>query len=163
MLLAVEIFVIPGFGVTGISGITLMLLGVYLAMVKHPIPSAPWEFQRFYEAMFVMAVTLLGMLVAFGLSLRYLPHTDAWRRIALETAETAEAGYVSGRGHLADLIGRVGTAETKLRPAGVAIFGSRRVDVVSRGDFVEKGTRVRVANIDGPRVVVDPADDEGEA
>jgi len=162
LLLAIELFVIPGFGITGISGITLMLVGIYLAMVKHPIPSAdrPWELERFYEAMIVMAVALLGMLVAVGLGLRYLPQTAAWRRIALETAQSPEAGYVSGRGHLLDLVGSTGLAETKLRPAGTAVFGARRVDVVSRGEFIDKGTPVRVAKVDGPRVLVDPVSEE---
>jgi len=55
------------------------------------------------------------------------------------------------------LLGKEGVVEAKLRPAGVARIDGRRVDVVSRGEWIDAGTRVRVIGLEGNRVVVDDA------
>ena len=62
---------------------------------------------------------------------------------------------VAGVGEYQNLLGAIGQALTDLRPAGLAQFGERRVDVVSRGDYITKGTSVRIVEIEGNRVVVE--------
>jgi len=78
-----------------------------------------------------------------------------WPRVARRLAlKTTEASYAAAEPDLKDLIGREGLSVTPLRPAGVARFGERRVDVVADGEAIDKDTRVRVVAVEGNRVVV---------
>jgi membrane-bound serine protease (ClpP class) len=98
----------------------------------------------------------LGGVVAAGLILaRYLPKTAVWRRLVLATEETKASGFAVSVG--ADpLLGKSGVALTDLRPGGIAMIGDRRMDVVTRGVFVDKGASILVAEVRGARVVVEP-------
>lgn len=70
------------------------------------------------------------------------------------SVKSSEKGYTSSEEGLGDLLGREGTTLTALRPAGVALFGDRRVDVVSTGEMIGKDMRVKVVEVKGNRVVV---------
>ncbi|GIX07756.1 MAG: serine protease [Candidatus Poribacteria bacterium] len=145
-LLALEVFVIPGFGVAGISGIVLSLGGLFFVFGR----SAP----DLTSALTSFLATLVATAVLAGLALAYLPRTRAWDRLVLHTAETAAAGYQAPRTEMRELVGRVGVALTPLRPVGTAEFDGQRVDVVAEGEFIPKGTPVRVVQVEGPSVVV---------
>jgi membrane-bound serine protease (ClpP class) len=157
-LLLVEIFVIPGFGIVGVTGIALMVAALLMAMVEH-YPSLPW-----YEVpglQLQVAVVKLGtaIIVAFIGALvlvRYLPATRAFQHIALGTTIGREAGYQASAS-TDTLVGLRGQAATPLRPAGVGVFGGRRLTVVSRGDFIDAGAPIVVAEAHGNRIVVEKA------
>ena len=68
--------------------------------------------------------------------------------------ESAISEAAPPKGELEALLGAIGEALSDLRPAGVARFGDRRVDVVTEGEFIPRGTPVRVIKVEGPRVVV---------
>jgi membrane-bound ClpP family serine protease len=65
-----------------------------------------------------------------------------------------EASPLPGVDQAVSLLGHVGTATSMLRPAGMAQFGERYVDVVTEGDFIEPGTPVQVVEVEGTRIVV---------
>ena len=65
-----------------------------------------------------------------------------------------QAGITAADEGLKELLGKEGVAQTPLRPSGTAVFGERRVDVVSECDLIERGTRIRVVKVEGSRVVV---------
>ena len=75
--------------------------------------------------------------------------------MVLDSATTAQTGY-TGATTDSTLLGRSGIAATQLRPSGAVQFGDRRVDVVTAGGFVEAGTPVRVVEVRGNRIVVEP-------
>jgi membrane-bound serine protease (ClpP class) len=156
-LLAVEIFILPGFGVAGFSGLALVLLALGMAMVEHypglPAYSAPPLHLR--RAILNLSGTLIAATTLGALLARFLPKTRAFDRVALATAVAADAGYTASD-ETTDLVGLRGVAITALRPAGIGVFEGRRMDVVSRGDFLEAGTRIEVAEAHGNRVVVTP-------
>jgi membrane-bound serine protease (ClpP class) len=159
ILLAVEIFVLPGFGIIGIAGALCMVAALFMAMVGRfpggatlpPIPDMKWA-----------AINLLGSLVSvfvigFLLS-KFLPKTPLYGYLVLGTEEKTDKGFESAKSE-SDVLGRKGVLVTDLRPAGVATIGTRRVDVVSRGEYVAKGTPVVVAEVHGGRIVVEPVSD----
>jgi membrane-bound serine protease (ClpP class) len=156
-LLAAEIFVLPGFGIAGVAGIVLVLLALGMAMVEHypgvPAYQAPALHLR--GALFNLSVTLVAATILGALLARFLPRTRAFRHVALAAAVGAEEGYRAAD-ETAELVGQRGVAVTALRPAGIGRFGDRRLDVVSRGDFLEAGTPIEVAEAHGNRVVVVP-------
>jgi membrane-bound serine protease (ClpP class) len=169
ILLLVEIFLIPGFGVTGIAGIALMIIGGGLAIIPH-IPDAPplsgvepltWDsflpsvFRQFLYSLLIIAV---GVFILR----RYLPRTSLYRSFVLSNDMAASKGFVSvDLDAQQALLGQEGSAYTLLRPAGTAIIDGRRVDVISNGDFIPKGSRIRVVASEGTAVVVEKID-EGE-
>ena len=152
VLLALEIFVIPGFGVFGISGIAMVLAALVAALV----PNVGFEFPTdgaIAQATATLAAALV-LVVLLGVSLsRWLPQSSRFNRLALVGDLSAAMGYTAAdTDH--SLVGQRGTAVTPLRPAGTAAFGDRRVDVVSQGPFVTAGSEVEVVASRGARVEV---------
>jgi membrane-bound serine protease (ClpP class) len=158
ILLAVEMFVIPGFGIAGIIGVLSILAALYLSMVSHMATGADYA-----QAFGVLSLSLIVVIVAGWALLRHLGRSRAAGRsgLILPDATTRETGYLSAavRG---ELVGTVGLALTDLRPSGAGRFGAERVDVVSDSNWIEAGTQIRVVRADGYRLVVEPVE-PGEA
>jgi membrane-bound serine protease (ClpP class) len=107
---------------------------------------------------FLLMVIVSG--VGVWLLSKFLPKTSAYRRLVLEAELTRETGYTAASEKHKELLSRVGIAATALRPAGVAMFGDQRIDVFSSGDMIEKGTAVRVIQVQGSRIMVERAPEE---
>ncbi len=137
LLLLAEIFLIPGFGVAGIGGIAAILASIYFTFGD--------------QALYVGSLAVILVTLGLVLAARYLPRTRAARALVLDSAIQAEA---PPKDRLEALRGARGQALTPLRPAGIAQFGERKVDVVAEGEFIEKGSPVRVVRVEGARVVV---------
>jgi membrane-bound serine protease (ClpP class) len=148
VLLGFEVFVIPGFGIAGVAGFICIGLGMILSFQDFvlPDPNLPY-----------LTKVLGSFIVAFGVALVFLsyffprlgkfvkgPYLDA--TLTDSHANSHEAEKVK--------VGELGTAATFLRPAGKARFGERDIDVVTEGDFIEKGAKVKILDIKGNRVVV---------
>jgi membrane-bound serine protease (ClpP class) len=156
-LLVVEIFVIPGFGVAGILGIACIIFAVVRI------------FQG--ESIYVISYTVLFSGALVGLTLWLLPNTFLFKRLrlsttlspgsALPTRAMTSAAQGASSGGLSQLVGQQGVASSDLRPAGIARFGSLRVDVVTEGDYVSRGTPVEALEVRGSRVVVRTLESEG--
>lgn len=149
VLLAVEVFLIPGFGVAGILGIAAIIVAMIRIFEEGTLP--------------VLGYTVLFGGVLLGVLLWLLPNSRlaaAFRLTArITTPGQGSLQFVTER---QDLVGTEGVALSDLRPAGVARFGSDRVDVVSDGDFVNAGSRLIVLRVEGSRITVRalaPADD----
>jgi membrane-bound ClpP family serine protease len=158
LLVALELFVLPGFGVPGISGILLMLASLGLVAYGH-WPRSNGEWLGFGKALSPFTFSLLGAVVSAYLLAKYLPHVPYANRLFLKPPSTdpddASAPPVDPiRAELAALLGAIGVAATPLRPAGKVQFGDQFVDVVSESGYVQPGTRVQVVEIEGVRVVV---------
>jgi membrane-bound serine protease (ClpP class) len=158
VMIGIEIFILPGFGVTGISGIALVLAGLGLATVDR-MPQTSQEWVSFGQTLTTFGFGLLVATVAAFTVARYLPSIPYANRLVLappgEKEGTEDASATSGvNENLVALLGAIGTAATVLRPAGMARFGDAYVDVVTEGGFVPAGARVQVIEIEGTRVVV---------
>ncbi|HSG09412.1 MAG TPA: NfeD family protein [Longimicrobiales bacterium] len=152
VLLGVEVFVIPGFGLFGVLGSVGVVAGLYMALLGG-LPTAP----DFTRAGMVLTTTILLILVSAWVVIRSLPGNSRLARsgVFLLTRTDRDVGYESAP-HRADLVGREGTALTDLRPAGTALIGDERVDVVSESEWIPAGTPVRVVTAEGYRHVVRP-------
>lgn len=161
ILLGLEIFVIPGFGVAGISGIACIFAGIVATFIPdepgRTIPSLFPALPATVEGLKTGAITLVSALVAslIGMAMlsRYLPKMPLFR--ALVTANPMPSSVqvddpYRGAAHVGD----VGVSEGPLHPAGKARFRSVLVDVVTQGDIVDAGVRVEVVERRGNRVVV---------
>ncbi len=157
-LLLAEIFIIPGFGLTGVAGILCILAGIILSFTLKgfSFPEYEWDYARLKDAAFALALTLV-LLSAFIVSVwKFFPRTTAYHRLVLAAAESSEAGYVVQDKQTADIIGQRGIALTVLRPAGKGRFGDKTYPVVSRAEYVNQGEEIVIVEVEGNRYVVDP-------
>ncbi len=156
VFMAIEVFVLPGFGLAGFAGIVCIIVGLILMFQDFviPDPSLPWEM----DILLNNIIKVLGSyLVAFGLGLFFirfvLPRFSAVSSGPYLTASLKEAhsdASQTSRVHAKD----TGEAMTPLRPSGKVKIGTDVLDVVTEGEFIERGAAVVVSEIIGNRVIV---------
>lgn len=172
ILLAVEIFVTPGFGVAGISGIVLVAAGLTMTFVpleppEYPgvLPSLPATQEAIRRGLLVTVGGMAASLALWFWLQRYLPRLPVLNRLVLTstvdggaTLDANAAPRPSGQEF--PPVGARGRAVTDLRPGGTAAFddpasGDRRhVDVVGESGYVAAGTPIVVREVHGNRIVV---------
>ena len=168
--LAIEMFVVPGFGVFGVSGVILCAFSLILASQTSLIPATAGDVRELAKSLGAMTSAIVGVAVMAALFSRYLPSIPLFNAMILTPpgAESAVGREPRLRPDLAgtapfvnavlerdqSLVGRQGTAMTVLRPAGKAQIGDDFVDVVSDGPFISAGRQIEVLAVAGNRVVV---------
>jgi membrane-bound serine protease (ClpP class) len=137
VLVATEVFVIPGFGVIGIIGGVVLMVASIMSWIWFDAPGG--------------AIALLISVLGPALLFYVFAKSRAGQRLVLQTAlpKTPPSAAVH--------VGQVGVALTPLRPAGTAQFAGTRVDVVTDGQYVNAGEPLRVIELSGGRVVVEKA------
>jgi membrane-bound serine protease (ClpP class) len=148
-LIALEVFVIPGFGIAGVAGIVAVLAGLTLSFVGAGATAG-----IIGAALARVVVSAAVAVVASIFVLRLVPRLPFGRSLTLDTALDADEGYASTPATDAVWLGRVGRTISPLRPAGFDEIDGQRIDVVSEGELIESGAPVVVARVDGNRIVV---------
>ena len=162
ILILMEVFVFPGFGVPGIVGVVLMLGALGLATVGTTDGGFPTTAVEWTRLGGKMGQYLFGMMGAVALSFtiaRYLPNIPYANRMMLvppgdKPTDETDINILPGAAQAASLLGAVGISMTVLRPAGTVRFGDEFVDVVTDGSYIPAGTRVQVFEVEGNRIVV---------
>ncbi len=156
VLMGIEVFVLPGFGIAGFAGIVCIAVGMILSLQGFvlPDPSIPWEMDLL---MHNIAVVLGAYIVAFFIALLFLRYVlprfsnkqgGPYLKTSLKAAHADSSETAKIR------VGDKGIAISYLRPAGKADFNDDLFDVVTEGEFMEKGTDIKVSAIKGNRIVV---------
>jgi membrane-bound serine protease (ClpP class) len=149
-LLLAEIFIIPGFGVAGISGIVLIFASIFLSLLG----SEPFiDMNVVSIAIIQLSGAMLFALLGMFFLVKYLPKSTAFNKLVLSESEKAEQGFVSYPSEK-DLMGKVGIAYTTLRPGGTAVIDRRRIDVVADSEYIDKDVKIKVIRVEGIKVVV---------
>lgn len=140
--LIMEVFVFPGFGVSGIAGVILLAWGIILLST---------DLIQSLQSL-VIGLVLTIAFFAWGIRLGY--KRKLWHKFALNDRQDRATGYSSARQELQELLGKKGVVITKLRPSGAVDIDGHRIDVVSEGGYIMPGTKVVVVQVEGGRVVV---------
>ena len=156
ILLGFELFVIPGFGIAGIAGLLFIAAGAILALQDFviPDPSFPWQAELLVKnIVHVLGAFFMAIILAL-LGLRYIlprlsliiggPYLDTTLKDS--HADSVEAGGAN--------VGDLGIAMTFLRPSGKIKIKNEIFDVITDGEFIEKGTPVKISEIKGNRIIV---------
>lgn len=166
LLLLVEVFILPGFGIAGITGIICIFAGLFGMLIKNPPDKLPWpqtsfDWQFFSHGIFGILVGFLGFFVLAWLLARYMPKLQFLSGLILVPANVQQGGMVAMSSAAAGEIktkkvktGDLGVVLSTLRPTGEAKFGDLIIDVVAEGEFLEKGAKVKIIRVQGNRVVV---------
>ena len=158
-LIAVEIFVIPGFGIAGITGLTLTLGSLILVMLNNDF--FDFSFVKASEIFSATATILAGLfgsiIIMFFGGIR-LTNSRLFKRIALQTVQNRSEGYTSNFKQ-ESMIGKTGTAYTVLRPSGKVMIEGSLFDASTRGDYIEKNDKIKVINDEGTSLKVKKLDE----
>ena len=153
VLIVLEIFVIPGWGIAGISGIILVFAGLALALVNNDlfsfkgITSPDWS----RSALTVLSGLILGFMAMVWLSSR-IGEKGMFRKIALQT-DLGQSFTVDMGDKV--LIGQSGEALTVLRPSGKVMIENEIHDAVSNEGFIEKGDAIKVVRFENAQLYVE--------
>jgi membrane-bound serine protease (ClpP class) len=170
LLLMIEIFVLPGFGIAGFLGITFILFGLFGMLVKNAPGELPWPrdafaWKDFTDGVIALSGGFIGFVVLAWLLAKYLPKlqflsglilvpTAAKLGTEMEVSMTTLPEYKT----IGVNIGELGEVVSTLRPTGKAKFGDAIVDVVAEAEFLGVGTPIEIVEIRGNRVVVRKVD-----
>ncbi len=150
LLLLLEIFVIPGFGIVGVLGIILMIAGLFFGLVSDFGLS---DYSIISVAIIQLASVFVLSAVFIFLVSKLLPKSKLWNRMILQADISSKSGYAANES-FEHLIGAEGVALTTLRPAGSAIINGQRVDVVTEGDYIKHESKIIVKAVEGSKIVV---------
>jgi membrane-bound serine protease (ClpP class) len=148
-LLAAEIFVIPGFGIAGISGIILTVGSLVLIMLRNDYFN--FEYVPFGDitlALFAAVGGLSGGIVLLVVGGAKLTNTAAFKKIALSDTQQSSQGYTVNSNAL-NMSGKRGVAHTILRPSGKIMIENKMYDAFTRGEFIERGEPIEVISTEG--------------
>jgi membrane-bound serine protease (ClpP class) len=167
VMVALELFVFPGTAILGVIGAVLMLVALVMALadVYPAVPAAPgmprlpqfgarFNADSFRAPLQAMAFAGVGTVIAILLSRRFLPHTAFYRTIASESV-SGETSVLAQAERQSVRVGLEGVAISNLRPGGKAQFGDDILDVVTQGDLIEKGARVRILGHSATEAIVE--------
>jgi membrane-bound serine protease (ClpP class) len=157
VLLAIEIFIIPGFGVAGILGIIFIISGMVLSLLNndwfnfHEV-GAP----RIYGALgtVLISISLAFVISLWGSAKIFGSRRGIFKNVALNTVESKEEGYIGVESHLSALIGKSGIAETVLRPAGKISVDGTIYDAITEGAFINRGEKVIITRYETGQLYV---------
>jgi len=157
-LLFIEVFVTPGFGFLGITGIALILVSLLNAMSWQVpgefLPTISGSGATLQKAFVKLSIGMTGTVALGVIAGHFLPKSRAMRPLVLNQSTDKAEGFTAAHDH-SELMGKVGTAEMNLHPAGRALFDGNRINVISRGEFIEKGSAVKVVEAHGSRIVIE--------
>lgn len=148
ILILVEIFVIPGFGVAGISGIILTILGLALSMSEGNVFNWDNEFTFNYEplmqSLFIVITSVLIAVLGSLIFSQQLVKTNLFNAIALNKTQKIEEGYLAVNQNNAEMLGKIGKTHTVLRPGGKVEIEGEIYDAKAIIGFIDKDKKVEV-------------------
>ncbi|RJP92420.1 MAG: serine protease [Desulfobacteraceae bacterium] len=156
VLMGIEVFVLPGFGIAGFAAIACIAVGMVLTFQDFviPDPSIPWEAEILAHNVTVVIISYIGAFLGALLFLRYvLPRFSVGQQGPFLTTDLHQA-HANSSETAKVRAGDRGMAMSSLRPSGKAIIHDDLFDVVTEGEFMEKGAPIVVYAVKGNRIVV---------
>jgi membrane-bound serine protease (ClpP class) len=166
VLILMEIFVVPGFGIFGVSGALAIFASLLLASQTFVLPTTNSELSQMTQNLGTLSLALISVIGVGVLISRYLPEMPILKHLILTPPDLSGAADVDAPRLRPDVLGGVaaagfesllhqeGEAFTTLRPAGKARFGEQLIDVQSQGDFIDPGEKIVVIEVTGNKIVV---------
>lgn len=161
-LLAVEIFVLPGFGIAGIAGGILMLLSLVLSITENLPDNSEFGFSApdpngLIQSVWVLVLALAG---SFGLALflmKFIPKTSMFKRVAVHSELSSKKGFKSAASLKLNLVGKEGVALSPLRPSGMVQIDGTEWEARSLSGWIDRGNGIRVLQQENNILLVQPA------
>ena len=153
MLVMVEVFLIPGVGIVGLSGVLMILGGIALVAYGH-WPQSSGEWVGFAKVLLPFAGSLLGSLILVGIFIHFVPNLPLINNIMIKRSKYSEEPVFPFGTTSQSLVGKEGVAQTDLRPSGTALILGEYLDVLTDGEFIPQGSSIQVVEVNPPRIIV---------
>ncbi|MCD4678871.1 MAG: nodulation protein NfeD [Bacteroidales bacterium] len=155
ILLLVEIFAIPGFGVAGISGLILMIAGLSLSMVDNiGFEFSDFQITGLIKAFFIVIIAMFLSIISSFFITRQVFTTTTFGHLALDSIQEVENGYSISDKVYKSMVGKMGIALTILRPAGKVEIENEIFDAVAETSYIEKGEKIEVVKYETSQLFV---------
>ena len=160
--IAVEIFLLPGTIVPGLVGASLILVSLVMAIQGFLIPETASELHTLAGTMAMIVISCSIFVAAAVVLTRRMDSLPLLNRLMLAPpdAESAVEKPLAADGDSRLAVGDLGVAFTPLRPGGKGRFGERMIDVLASGDFLDRGTPIRVVRVTGNQVLVEAIEEQ---
>jgi len=130
-------------------------------LVNFTIPQYSWDFARLNEVAYSFAVFVVSLTAFIALTWKLMPMMPFYGAMVLADTMSADAGYIAqDMDEARAVIGRSGRSVSPLRPTGKGSFDGKKYNVVTRGDFIEKDSAIRIVETQGNRYVVVAVDEK---
>jgi len=158
ILIALEIFVVPGFGITGISGITLTFSGLVLSLIKNV--NFSFDEVKSNDLLIALGTVFIGTIAGIGLAIylsqkMFTAETGRFAHLSLHQTMKSEDGYVGVDPELLLLKGKHGMAVTTLRPSGKIDIEGQTYDAMAVSGMIDKGTKIVVVKVETAQLYVE--------
>ena len=158
ILIALEIFVVPGFGITGISGITLTFSGLVLSLIKNV--NFSFDEVKGNDLLIALGTVFIGTIAGIGLAIylsqkMFTAETGRFAHLSLHQTMKSEDGYVGVDPELLLLKGKNGVAVTTLRPSGKINIDGQSYDAMAVSGMIDKGTNIVVVRVEAAQLYVE--------
>jgi membrane-bound serine protease (ClpP class) len=156
ILIAVEIFAIPGFGVTGISGIVLVVAGLTLSLVDNVgFDFTNVNFNKILSSLFLVIISVFISIVAsFFITRSLFSKNRLFGSLALDTVQSSSEGYSTSDNGYREMVGKTGIAHTILRPAGKVKIGDDVFDATALTGYIDQGEKIEVVRYETTQLFV---------
>ncbi len=156
ILILVEIFAIPGFGVAGISGIFLVIAGLTLSLIDNVgFNFRPVDFNKLISSFFLVIISIFISIVgSYYLTKSLFSRNRLFGSLALETVQSSEDGFTTSDSRYREMVGRKGIAQTILRPAGKVMISDESFDATAITGYIEKGDEIEVVRYETTQLFV---------
>ncbi len=148
ILIALELFVIPGFGIVGVAGLISIVLSFILAFMKS---SFDGEALSLNTALLWVTASLVTTIASVIIIAKYLPKTNVFSKVALVEGKILSTSHIDNH---KEVLGKSGRTATPLRPSGIMVINDKRYDVVSRGEFIDRDVNVEVVAAVKGKIIV---------
>lgn len=154
--LAAEMFILPGFGVFGVTGLIMLAVGLLLAGQTFVLPTNEYQWKRTSQAVGQFGLVIVGLFVTAILFRKQLANLPMVRWFALQPPKTDRdlAEMEHAVEELRTFVGWHGTTLSRCNPSGKASIGDRIFSVASQGDWISEDTEVEVVSVQGNTLVV---------
>ena len=143
-------FVLPG-GVCGGIGTLLVIISTIMGCITYPD-----------AALFIVVAELFGAIFCVFFGILVVGRTGMANFLRLNAAQNQEEGWVDTPSELS-LVGKTGTVLSALRPAGIILGGDQRINAVSDSAFIDKDAAIKVVEVQGNRIMVEPVEMEEQS
>lgn len=144
VLLGVEIF-IPGFGVCGITGVVLLIFSVIFRVATSA---------NFIHFLYLLAIIILAIGLIFLIAVRSARYGLISKSSIVETSTAIPTDYADDSKNYGYLLNKVGVTKSICKPIGKMEFDNIEYQVISNGDYINAGEKVKVIEVDGSTIVV---------
>ena len=148
LFILAEVFIVPGFGITGIGGIGLLLFGLFLILLgEYPLES------DYNNAFWGLNIGLLGSVFAILMFFKFIIKSKIYQKVIPIKNQKKSDGFSISVGY-EDLIGKIGLTKTALRPVGIMSFSNKEYYCRSNGNFIEPNIEVKVIGVEENELIV---------